>query len=229
MLWNDRWYTAREVGTHCSTTDCWVTISGRVYNVTPLFADNPPVLCEPIIKNAGKDISQWFEPRTFNMDEEIGVEVLLWRHPTMKLSTYYTPQGRFAHIPPPFPRTDFNMDYNPWWLDKNFVIGFLSKRTQFIRVKNILLDHVYVMEVPCEETINEILYRYTEHNKHAASYEWKAILEYDTMKFCTMDMTKTLTENGVKDESQEFGCAGMQLDYLLPAIHLHYTDDLTVA
>lgn len=47
---------------------------------------------QPIIKNAGKDISQWFEPRTFNMDEEIGVEVLLWRHPTMKLSTYYTPQ-----------------------------------------------------------------------------------------------------------------------------------------
>jgi len=164
------------------------------------------------------------------------------------------------------------MDYEPWWVDKKFVIGKLSKRTQFIRIKNILLDHIYIMEVnpsepknsftmlivsissppksirrrngntyirklvcdvcvqvPSEETINEILYRYTEHNKHAASYEWKAVLEYDVMNFITLDMNKTLTENGVKDESQNFGAAGMELDYLLPAIHLHYTDDLTVA
>lgn len=85
------------------------------------------------------------------------------------------------------------------------------------------------MQVPSEETIHEILYRYTEHNKHAASYEWKAVLEYDVMKFKPLDMTKTLTDNGVKDEAHAFGAAGMELDYLLPAIHLHYTDDLTVA
>lgn len=39
------------------------------------------------------------------------------------------------------------MDYRPWWADPKFVIGYLSKRTQCIRVKNILLDHIYVMEV----------------------------------------------------------------------------------
>lgn len=88
---------------------------------------------------------------------------------------------------------------------------------------------IALLQIPSEETINEILYRYTEHNKHAASYEWKAILEYDTKKFITLDMNKTLTENGVKDESDDFGCAGMELDFLLPVLHLHYTDDLTVA
>lgn len=119
-----RWYTATEVGTHCSVTDCWVTISGRVYDVTPLFDDNPPLLCEvrallrlecalclqviagplsmtgfcgldvqPIIMEAGKDISHWFEPRTFDVDEkEIDVEVLLWFHPVMHINTYFTPQ-----------------------------------------------------------------------------------------------------------------------------------------
>jgi hypothetical protein len=39
------------------------------------------------------------------------------------------------------------MDYDPWWRDPKWVIGYLSKRTQWIRIKNILLDHVYVMEV----------------------------------------------------------------------------------
>lgn len=97
-----------------------------------------------------------------------------------------------------------------------------------VLIEWIGLDWINV-QVPSEETINEILYRYMEHNKHAASYEWKAVLEYEKCKFITLDMEKTLTENGVKDESEDFGAAGMELDFLLPAIHLHYTDDLTVA
>lgn len=84
-------------------------------------------------------------------------------------------------------------------------------------------------QVPNEETIYYILVRYTEHNAHAASYEWKAILEYKKNTFITLDMDKTLTENGVIDESIEFGTMGMELDFLIPVIHIHYTDDLTVA
>lgn len=45
----------------------------------------------------------------------------------------------------------------------------------------------------------------------------------------TLDMDKTLKENGVIDESIEFGTMGMELDFLIPVIHIHYTDDLTVA
>jgi len=45
--------------------------------------------------NAGKDISHWFEPRTFEIDDDnVDVEVLLWFHPTMRINTYYTPQVR---------------------------------------------------------------------------------------------------------------------------------------
>jgi cytochrome b involved in lipid metabolism len=105
MLCNGRWFTATEVGTHNSVTDCWVTISGRVYDLTALFATNPPLLCEPIIMNAGKDISHWFEPRTFDMNEkEIDTEVLMWFHPTFRINQYYTPQvthtpsKKYSHI-----------------------------------------------------------------------------------------------------------------------------------
>ena len=37
----------------------------------------------------------------------------------------------------------------------------------------MLPDHDDVIEVPMEETIQEILERYKEINKHADSYTWK--------------------------------------------------------
>lgn len=46
MLWNDRWYIVREVGIYCFIIDCWVIISGCVYNVILLFVDNFFVFCE---------------------------------------------------------------------------------------------------------------------------------------------------------------------------------------
>lgn len=41
-----RWYTAAEVGTHCTTADCWITIQGIVYDLTSLLPKNPEVLNE---------------------------------------------------------------------------------------------------------------------------------------------------------------------------------------
>lgn len=93
MAWNGRWYTATEVGTHNNVKDCWVTISGRVYDLTKLFDCNPPLLCEPLLFSAGLDISHWFEPRTFDMDaKEIDTAVLIWFHPTFRINQYFTPQ-----------------------------------------------------------------------------------------------------------------------------------------
>lgn len=49
---------------------------------------------QPLLQNAGKDISHWFEPRTFQTDM---LEVLMWFHPTMRIHTYYCPQVQSLH------------------------------------------------------------------------------------------------------------------------------------
>ena len=42
-------------------------------------------------------------------------------------------------------------------------------------------------------------------------------------------MNKTLIENGVDDESEEFFKLGMNEEQFLPPIHLYFNDDLTEA
>jgi hypothetical protein len=42
-------------------------------------------------------------------------------------------------------------------------------------------------------------------------------------------MDKTLEENDIPDETEEFIELGLDEDSYIPAIHLYYNDDLTVA
>ena len=42
-------------------------------------------------------------------------------------------------------------------------------------------------------------------------------------------MDKTLTENGVLDESEEFAALDIHEDEFIPVLHLYFNDDLTVA
>lgn len=66
----------------------------------------------------------------------------------------------------------------------------------------------------------EILKRYLPYNIHAESYTWKHFGE-------NLDMNKTLEENGVKDESEEFFELRMDEEEFLPPINLYFNDDLT--
>jgi len=79
-----------------------------------------------------------------------------------------------------------------------------------------------VLEVASEESINEILDRYTPINSHAASYTWKRLGK-------VLDMAKNLTENGMIDEREELTELGINHDEYIPAIHLYFNDDLTIA
>ena len=77
--------------------------------------------------------------------------------------------------------------------------------------------------MPCEETINEILDRYTDINTHAASYTWKKLDK-------PLDMEKTLDENEIFDETDEFSELEIpEDDWYIPSILLYFNDDLTVA
>ena len=64
--------------------------------------------------------------------------------------------------------------------------------------------------------------RYLEINKHAASYTWKRLGR-------PLDMTMTLEENDILDETEEFERMAIPEDqWYVPAIHLYFKDDLTV-
>lgn len=77
------------------------------------------------------------------------------------------------------------------------VVGQLTKCVRKIMIINMLTEHEDIIEVPCEETISEILERYKEINKHADSYTWKRMGR-------PLDMQLTLDENDIPDETQEF-------------------------
>ncbi|KAH7429190.1 hypothetical protein KP509_09G034700 [Ceratopteris richardii] len=176
---------------------------------------------EPLLEKAGEDISHWFDPTTGDVKTHI--------HPVTKLPTFYTPQGRFIHIPPPDrPQPDWDCNYElPWWKDERYVIGKLSQKTRLIRTKNVLTGLEAPLEVPSEETIREILDRYASRNSHAGSYTWKGISTAHDRIFMDMNMDKTLAENGIPDESSLFTSLGLAPDYHIPVLHLYFNDDLT--
>ena len=77
-----------------------------------------------------------------------------------------------------------------------------------------------LLQVCSEETMSEILARYVKYNAHAASYTWK----YNSIN---LEMNKTLEENSIPDEDEEFYKLSMNDDTFLQAIHLYFNDDLT--
>ena len=186
---------------------------GKVYNLTSLIESNPGVLVQPIIRFGGTDISHWFDintkqPKTF-VD------------PNTFITIPYTPYGRYLHIPPRLPTTDWDNSFGiPWWEDPIYLIGRLSKKMRIIRVVNTLTQQDDTVEVCTEDTLEEIRSRFLRYNAHAISYTWKRLGR-------PLNMTKTLEENGVADESEYFYELGIEDDAYIPAIHLYFNDDLT--
>lgn len=200
----------------------------------PSFQANRGILSYPILLEAGKDISHWFDPATG--------DILYHTDPITNLRLPFCPQGRFVHVPPPTPTTNWDMSYDtPWWLDaEKYCIGRLSARTRRVRIKNVLTaQKEHELEVPSEETVSEIRERYLVYNTHAASYIWKTLLPKDgantgdqgedDFEFVTLDMEKTLGENGVTDYEMKYEEMGAMGEVYIPVIHLYYTDDLTEA
>jgi len=60
----------------------------------------------------------------------------------------YAPHGRFVHIPPPIPSSDWANDFiRPWWKDDLYCIGNLSKKTRYIKIINTLSSQDHIIEV----------------------------------------------------------------------------------
>jgi len=62
----------------------------------------------------------------------------------------YSPHGRFVHVAPPYPSSDWANDFGaPWWRDGSYIIGNLSKKTRLVKVVNTLTSQEHVIEVSC--------------------------------------------------------------------------------
>merc|ERR1712151_543914 len=110
----------------------------------------------------------------------------------------------------------------PWWEDTRYFIGQAAQRTRKVTIQNLLTKQKNTIEVPVEETVEEIRQRYLQFNAHAGSYTWKRLGK-------PLNMKKTLEENGMQDETAEFIRLGIDPDDHIPAIHIYFNDDLTEA
>lgn len=208
-----RYYTPADVAAHNKSNDLWVSLFHKVYDLTPLIQENfHSKLIDPLVDVAGTDITHWFDAKT--------------RDPQMKIDVntgsvaYYLPRGRYLHIP-----EDGTQDIidTPWWRDEKYIIGSLSKKVRKIKVVNALTSDKDILEVPSEETIEEIRDRYLVINAHAASYTWKRLTK-------PLDMQKTLEENEIPDETDYFDSLDIPKDeWYIPAVQIYYNDDLTIA
>lgn len=213
---SSKYYTPNEVAIHNATADIWVSYLGKVYNLTKLVQENREnELIKPILASAGKDISHWF-------DSETG-DIKTYVDPETGIKQYYTPHGRFIHIPPSHPSSNWAVDFGKvWWKNPIYELGILSKKTRNIRIVNTLTSKENTIEVCAEETLDQILERYLPYNFHAGSYTWK----YNGK---VLDMSATLEDNGVIDDDEDLDSLGMDTEQWLPAIHLYFNDDLTEA
>lgn len=136
----------------------------------------------------------------------------------------FCPQGPYLHLMPSEPDSDYTSNFNvPWWRDlTRFMIGALTHKTRKIRLINMLTKHEDTLEVASEESINEILDRYLEVNSHAASYTWKRLGR-------ELNMERNLSQNDIPDETEELIELGIDVEDYIPAIHLYFDDDLTIA
>lgn len=210
-----RYYTAADIAKHNTSHDCWISYFGNVYDLTPLLAEYDGPLAMPIIEAAGTDISHWFDEVTHQPKMHI--------NPDTGLEEIYCPWGRYIHVPPQGPHSQWATDFvTPWWEDPRFYIGSFTVRTRKVAMVNMLTKQKQTLEVPIEETIEEIQERYLLFNAHAKSYTWKRLGK-------PLNMKKTLEENGIKDETEEFKLLGIDPDDHIPVIHLYFEDDLTEA
>ncbi len=109
-----------------------------------------------------------------------------------------------------------------WWRDETLVVGSLASATQRVIVENVLTAQRALLEVPVEETLEEVQERYKAFNQHAGSYTWKYVGR-------PLHMLKTLNENGIPNERVALEKLGINSDDWVPVIHVFFNDDLTEA
>ncbi|XP_054706950.1 cytochrome b5 domain-containing protein 1-like [Uloborus diversus] len=108
----------------------------------------------------------------------------------------------------------------PWWKSKEYVIGYLTKKPRWIKIKNTMIFKDVDLEVCTEDTIEDILEKYFKFNSHARSYTWRYGNE-------TLDMKQTLENNGIPDTDEVAERLKMNPSLFIPTLNLYFNHDLT--
>ncbi|CAG5929463.1 unnamed protein product [Menidia menidia] len=114
-------------------------------------------------------------------------------------------------------------DLSPLMVRHEGEVGRLSAKTRWVRILNTLTGQqtpLQVGQVCSEETLEEIRGRYLPYNGHAHSYTWKH-------GGAPLNMAATLSQNSVPDQEGELDQLRLDRDLEVPAILLHFNDDLT--
>ncbi|KAJ9584106.1 hypothetical protein L9F63_021542 [Diploptera punctata] len=195
-------YLPAEVAIHNKPEDIWVSFLGKVYDLSMLVDGyEGQDIIKPLLAYAGKDISEWFDPRTRDIQHYI--------HPITGARIPYTPHGRIPDVGPQVPITAWTpLERLPWWKDPKYLLGNLTEGARTIRVCK-------------EDTLKRIAERIKPFNSHVGSYTFK----YNNR---VLDMDKTLEENGIGDDRGKFEDVNLPEDDFIPCLMLYFNDDLTV-
>ncbi|XP_043270393.1 cytochrome b5 domain-containing protein 1 [Venturia canescens] len=210
------YFLPTEVVLHNKPEDCWVSYLGGVYDLTELcYVWKYCREINPILANAGKDISHWF-------DHEKG-DIRYYVNPLTGVRVPYCPHGPIPDVGPSVPTTMWRpLDKCPWWLDDRYKQGYLTQNPRPCRIINSLTGHSAVISVCEEDTIRRIQERFLTFNAHGGSYKWK-------FEGKSIDMNKTLTDNGILDERDRFVACGLSEDIYVPSLVCYFNDDMTEA
>ena len=209
-----RYYTRADVSSHRTAGDCWVVIYQNVLDVSSMIASCSTHLAAPLIQSAGTDISHWF---LVDKKTRLFVPKTVMNLPDSTSPRPFAPFGPFMHLEGDLPSSGM-----PWWNDPSLLVGRLASSTRLIRVVNMLSKQDALLEVPVEETLEEIQERYMVYNQHAGSYTWKRLGR-------PLSLDKTLDENSVPDETKIMQDIGMNPEEHVPVLNIYFNDDLTEA
>uniref|UniRef100_A0A1B6CNF8 Cytochrome b5 heme-binding domain-containing protein n=1 Tax=Clastoptera arizonana TaxID=38151 RepID=A0A1B6CNF8_9HEMI len=203
-----------EVVVHNTSDDCWVSFLEVVRNLTPLiikYDDSAKI--KPILANAGKDISHWFNKRTGDIRHFI--------HPITGVKVPFCQHGPVPDVGVQVPSTEWQpFEGIPWWFDHQYIIGLLTEHPRSIRIKNMLTGQENVIKVCCEDSIYRIEERYNMFNNHSTSYTWK----FETN---ILDKNLTLEENNIPDLRFKFKDCTLPDMFYTSCLMLYFNDDLT--
>jgi len=216
-----RVYIPSELATHNTRGDCWVAFLGKVVDVSPVINSLPAeqaALGDPLLDNAGKDISHWFDAGTGDVRTRIDART--------SQPVPFIPMGRFPGLPSEDGSTD---DAAAWWRDEALVRGRLTSKVRKAWVVNTLTEQRHLLSFGTEETMEEIRERFLEMNAHCKSYTWRVLVsgEDGAAAFKPLDMSLTLDSNGVPDNEDEVEELGLPAEEYYPVMHLAFNDDLT--
>ncbi|XP_068629631.1 cytochrome b5 domain-containing protein 1 [Battus philenor] len=241
------YYTPAEVAVHNMANDCWVSLNGKVLDLTSWMEEQLKFCkctkkCTCAIKNwyCDDDCMEYckcfkqgftycdFKRLAMTVLAYAGKDISHWFkgddwvmyfHPIVRSNIPFKRHGH-GFREPVVPSTRWRPITKPWWLDESIVLGKLTARTRPIRITNTLTSSTVTLEVCSEETIYQIMMRYMPHNTHLHSYTWRHLGK-------TLDYNCSLEQNKVYDERDCFNDLALPENIYVPDLLLYYNDDLT--